>query len=187
MQFHGLTELSGEPGIGKTRLSLFFSRDYNTLYICTKNVKLPFLDTTKRFLIMPTYYLRELIFLIKYKIKDIIDKENINLIILDSLDHLLCYEKINQSLYKKIKDMIYVFKGLIYNYNIRIIFINNIYENKGIGWIHKVLGMNFFYFLNTRIVLIKICNEVFVKKTFPVDKKEKRNLVTKNDQTFLFY
>lgn len=169
MQFHGLTELCGPTGIGKTKLSTYFSKDENTIYICSQNIKMSKIVTNKKFLIKQIFYFQDLIFLVKEKLTETIKKEKIKLIIIDSFDHLISYEKIGLKFFKEIKELISFLKKLIFSYELKIILVNNLYDNKFIGQANTLLGLGFFYFLNTRIVLCRIGSDRFIRRTISVD------------------
>ncbi|RVD93114.1 hypothetical protein TUBRATIS_003640 [Tubulinosema ratisbonensis] len=170
MNFSGLTEICGKPGIGKTKLSLLLSLNHNTLYISSKNINITKITNQHLFLIQ-IFYLKDLLFLFEYKIEPFIKLNQINLIIIDSLEHLIISEEINRILYLKVKKLFFTFKKIIYFYKLKIIVVNNLFEKKIIGWMHKIFGIRYFYNLNTRIVLFKVNSLLFVKKTLCLDDK----------------
>lgn len=180
MKFIGLTEICGEPGIGKTKLSLHFSLNNKTMYISSKNIKLNKICHNE-FYLLEIFYLKDLLFLFKHKIEQFIINKEIILIIIDSLEHLVISEEINKFLYFKIKELFFIFKTIIYKHKIKIIVINNLFENKLVGWMYRIFGIRYLYSLNTRIVLFKINNLSFVKKTHSLDENEcKRFITTEN-------
>lgn len=112
----------------------------------------------KKFFISEIHSVSELWFLVKHRLRDFVAREEIGLVVIDSLDHLLYTEKKDRNLCGMLGSIVRDLKNVIHRYSAKVIVINSWCRsrNSGPGW---SLGLSWSYLVNTRLLIKKTTNE----------------------------
>ncbi|KAK1347295.1 hypothetical protein CWI38_0194p0040 [Hamiltosporidium tvaerminnensis] len=160
----GITEFYGNNGNDKIDVALSLVEHHNTLLISTKIISFFKIESFKKnMLIFRIDELNKLNIILKYKIRDFIIDNSIELVIIDSLEHLVYYEELNKEIYKSITEIITNIKQINYSLKTRFILIN-INTNKPLtDYYNNVFGLEWNYSVNTKIEFITRNNIKFIK------------------------
>jgi hypothetical protein len=182
--YHGITELCGGRGTGRSTIALEESTRRRTVYFETRRfcikryIEMLNVDDSMCTLInhvnntcslcrrlgnmfvKMVHNVNQLRFLVEYRLESFISEHKIELVVIDALDHI-CYAEDRIDLFKDVYFIILKLKEINTKYNTRVLIINGWYNHKrrGMYWgVNWVLGYSWLYLINTRILLTKLNN-----------------------------
>lgn len=163
MEIKGISELCGRKGSGRTNLAISQSCLHNTLYISSAPFPIKrYLQMQghagardKKLLVAEPHSARDLWFLVKHKLGGCVVDEEVELVVVDSLDHLLHIEARRKELYEMLVDIVKVFKNLVHAHGLRVLILNSWQLSRKTGSGGWSLGLSWSYLINTRILVKK--------------------------------
>lgn len=161
MDLKGISELCGRKGSGRTNLALSESCMHNTLYISSApfpirrylQMRMHARTREKKLLIVEPRSARDLWFLVRYKLSECVADEAVELVVVDSLDHLLQAEERRKELYEMLVEVVRVFKNLVHAHRIRVLVLNSWQPSRKTGAGEWSPGLSWSYLVNTRILV----------------------------------
>lgn len=161
MDLRGISELCGRRGSGRTNLALSESCRHNTLYMSSSPFPIRrYLQMRahagvhgKKLLVAEPHAARDLWFLVRHKLGKCVADEAVELVVVDSLDHLLQTEERRKELYEMLVETVRVFKNLVHAHGIRVLILNSWQPSRKTGAGEWSLGLSWSYLVNTRILV----------------------------------
>lgn len=166
-ELFGLTEICGVKGVGKTNLCISISTNTNTVYISSKKFPIARYNqlnkSNKTFLINEIATIDELLSIVNYKLEQVIIKHKIEMVVVDSLTHLIETEKKSKKLYSVLIEIIKKFKRIIYEYFVVVVIVNDLKESNRNVKFDVMTGCSWLYYMNTRMLVTRNMNLRFAK------------------------
>lgn len=161
MNLRGISELCGRKGSGRTNLALYESCMHNTLYISSVSfpirrylqMRMHASACDKKLLVAEPHSTRDLWFLVRHKLSECVADEAVELVVVDSLDHLLQTEERRKELYEMLVEIVRVLKNLVHARGIRVLILNSWQPSRKVGAGEWSLGLSWSYLVNTRILV----------------------------------
>lgn len=158
LRYYGVTELTGKPGSGKTAISTEESKKYETVYITTTTFCIGRYEGTSaeimdRILIKYISSIEYLAFFVTNELEVLIRARSVELVVVDSLDHLLATEERSSRLYSLIFRIVNRLKRINQKYLTNILIVTYYYGGWSIGSFcisNPLLGLGWMYMVNTR-------------------------------------
>lgn len=161
----GFTELCGKKGSGRTNLAIDYACSHNTAYISST----PFpirryfqvqsgKGQSRKLFISEPRSVAELWLLVKHRLGAFVAREGVELVVIDSLDHLLCTERKDRALCSMLVDIVRDLKDVIHRHSVPVVVVNSWRGSRktGSGW---SLGLSWSYLVNTRVLVRNIAGE----------------------------
>ena len=158
----GIIEIVGEPGTGKTNFILSHIKERNTIYI-TNSIINRNLYTLSHLWIKKLNTFLELKGFILLELDKIVKKEQLKVVIIDSLDKFLYTEENPRNFSKDLVKMVQCLRNCVFKYKICVIIVNNKFKRLVENFEHynKYLGYNWLYTANKTFTCKKISKEEF--------------------------
>jgi hypothetical protein len=158
LEYCGITELTGRPGTGKTAIAVEESKRYRTLYIATTTFSArryggSSREVTDRIFVGYIGDIEALNAFIMGRLEEVVAGWEIELVVIDSLDHLLCTEE--KYPYSRIAAMASKLKRLNEKYSTRMLIVTCCYGSwdvEGLRIANPLLGLSWLYMVNTRYI-----------------------------------
>ncbi|KAH9411745.1 hypothetical protein HK407_03g04940 [Ordospora pajunii] len=163
LEYHGLTEITGAPGTGRTAIAIEESKTCPTIYIttkalCTSRYHGSSHEQMDRIVIKHVSTTSQLLMFVMNCIEQLIVERGIELVIIDSLDHLLASEERGGSGCRSVFAIMNRLKRMNQKYLVDVLAVTCHYGN----WVvenfcieNPVLGMQWAYIVNTKYMCIK--------------------------------
>ncbi|ADM11246.1 putative recombinase-like protein [Encephalitozoon intestinalis ATCC 50506] len=159
LKYHGVTELSGKPGSGKTAIAIEESKEFPTIYLtttafCIERYKGSSKEVMDRVVIKYIPTIGHLASFAMNSIERIVVESNTRLIIIDSLDHLLATEGMGMSR-GVLFGIINKLKRVSQKHLVNILVVTCHYGTWTVGSFcipNPVLGLQWMYMVNTKYI-----------------------------------
>ncbi|KAM0672633.1 DNA repair Rad51-like protein [Ordospora colligata] len=163
LEYYGLTEITGAPGTGRTAIAIEESKTCSTIYIttkalCTDRYHGSSHEQMDRIIIKRVSTISQLLMFVTNCIEQLIVERGVELVIIDSLDHLLVSEEQGSMGHRSVFTIMNRLKRMNQKYFIDVLAVTCYYGN----WVvenfcieNPVLGMQWEYMVNTKYMCIK--------------------------------
>lgn len=185
MEMAGLTEICGRKGDGRTNFALTHSCAHATVYVSTTQFPIrryaeirSHSAHEKALFVSVLHSVSDLWFVVKHKLDDFVAANQIELVVIDSLDHLLHAEDKNKRLYAMVVEIVRILKNLVKKHELSVIVLNS--------WNKGSLGLSWSYFVNTRLLIKRTRNERICECLISVtgDRPQRRFVITEKGVEF---
>lgn len=159
LRYYGVTELTGRPGSGRTAICMDESRRYRSVYIttttlCTRRYGGAAADEMDRIFVKYVPSVLDLATFVVNELEVFVVGKDIELVIIDSLDHLLATEDWGRS-HGLVFRIVNRLKRMNQKHSVRILVVTCYYGGWRVGSFcicNPVLGLGWMYMVNTRYV-----------------------------------
>lgn len=155
----GITEVMGEPGVGKTNFILSQIKQENTLYITNRNVPSQIGCLKLLWILRVNTFFEFRIFMTK-QLSYLINLYSFKCIVVDSFDAFLYTENKPREKRKDVTNIIQCMRNIIFKHKSKVIIVNNLFNNKDIFdsnflLYNKYFGYKWLYYANKKFIIRK--------------------------------
>lgn len=160
LRFYGVTELAGPPGSGRTAICMDEARRYRTAYVataplCTQRYADASAETMDRIFVESVSSIEALASFAMHSLERLVVARDIELVVVDSLDHLLAAEERSSRMHSLVESIVRRLKRMNQKHGVHVLVVTCHYG----GWVvglfcigNPTLGLGWMYMVNTRYV-----------------------------------